>query len=681
MQVETRMFGIYDILPRIKTMEEFDQKIRPLYVIDEYAYSKEAYCEFKRQIQIIAIGAFHSGKMMTHPIRFKFYRNDKKTHTIEFRQFVYNVFMWYPMVELNGIECFDERSILTVENIPRVNSEINRISLAPLLDNSVKRSVVGEYAADIVYDLQSIGVYFGLIMALHFDNGHIFKMYDKYGDLLHPKDYSGLQPDEIEAENKRSEEELIRRIMEDGKDNPFHQIIAGGNPFKTKQLRELLISVSLRPTLDGYVVTKPINNGLIMGALKNPSDVYIDGLAARKPALVNNKDMGDIGYFIKALNILTRTLEVSRRVLDCGTTHFVEYDLKDTDHFALVVGKYMDDGAGDIRMVKKSDTHLIGTKIRVRSAITCCCGQNEVCPTCIGDIITYNWDIAEGFATFITEEYSKDIEQNSLSTKHLIHPIPEVIEFNDEFNKWFELRGDEIYLKYGVPAKEYAMYIEAEEIIKLEEFDDDFTYNNYIDTGRFYIENIKSGDRTEIQIKNNKKFFIRTETFSLIKDGYVPLKELSDEIPVFEISIENNDATRPFKEIKDLFELENKKVDDTSINGIANKMLDLFVEANLKLSIAAAEMGLNRICRKPDNIRERPNFSSIRLPEYQFHSVSKCTEENESVTIGMIYEQLQRQLFRLDLEKRTAPSFIDPFFNEKIYMDPILNQVREEEDD
>lgn len=682
MRVENRMFEIDDVLPRITTIKEFESKIKPLYVIDEYAYSKAAYKEFKRQLTTIAIGAFHRGDMMVHPVQFKFYKDDKKTHTLEFRAFLYNVFLWYPMVELQGIHVFDESSILTTDKIPKVNSEISRISLKPLTDNSVEKTKIGSYAADIVYDLQSIGVYFGLIMALHFDNGHIFKMYDEYGDLLHPKDYSGMQPDEIEEENKKNEKELIRRILADGPDNPFHQITAGGNPFKTKQLRELLMSVSLRPTLDGDVVTKPINNGLIMGALKNPSDKYIDGLAARKPALVNNKDMGDIGYFIKALNILTKTLEVSRHVLDCGTLHLVEYDVKDNDHLMLLAGKYMDDGNDDLRMVKETDTHLIGKKIRVRSAVTCCCGQNEVCATCIGDAITYNWDIAEGFATFITEEYSKDIEQNSLSTKHLIHPIPEIIEFNEFFSDWFELRGDEIYLKDGLTNnKDYAIYIDPEETFKFEEFDDDSTYNNYIDSGKFFIENLKNEERIEIAIKNNKKFFIRTETFALIKDGYVMLKDLAEDIPVFEISISNNDATLPFKEIMGLLDLENKKLDDVSIEGICNRMLDLFVDANLKLAIAAAEMALNRICRKPGDVHTRPNFSGIQLPPYQFYSVGKCNEENESVTVGMIYEQLQRQMSRLDLEKRQAPSFVDPFFMEKVYMDPILDQIREEEED
>lgn len=676
-----RMFEDEHVLPRIKTMEEFEQKIKPLYVIEEYAGSRRQYKEFKKQLQIIAIGSFHKGAFMQHPVKFKFYKEDKDTYELEFRAFLYNVFLWYPMVELQGIHVFGENSIIRPEQLPNINNEITNISLKPLIDNSVRKRIIESYAADIVYDLQSIGVYFALISSLHFDLDHIFYMYDNYGDLLHPKNRDGMQPDEISEENDKNEKLLLKRIREDGVDNPFHQIVCGGNPFKVKQLRELLMSISLRPSLDGNVVTKPINKGLIQGALHNASDKFIDALAARKPQLVNNNDMGDIGYFIKALNILTLTLEVSRRTLDCGSTHFVEYDVKSESHLKLLAGKYIDDGNGDIRMLRENETEYIGKKIRARSAVTCCCGENEVCATCIGDLITYNWDIAEGFATFITEEYSKDIEQNSLSQKHLINPIPEIIEFCKEFDNWFELRGTEIYLKYGVSTKDTAIYIEPEEIFKFEEFDPDTTYNTYIDSGRFFVENLKSGDRVEMSIKNDKKFFIRTETTSIMKNGYVMLKDISDEIPLFEISIENNDATVPFKEIMKLLKWENKKLKDLSINGICNRMLDLFVQANLKLAIAAAEMVLNRICRMPDAVQRRPDFSRKEMPEYHFYSTSKCLEENASPTVGFIFEQLQRQMLRLNIEERNDPSFVDAFWQEKVDMSPILSQVRDDDED
>lgn len=683
---------MYDIdyeVTRISDMEEFKKHIKALYVIDEYASSKERYQAFKEEMTLLCIGSFHSGEMMTYPISFKFYKDDKETFQLEFRAFLYNIYLWFTMVELKGIKAFNKESILVPEKIADINDEIYHISLAPLMENSVNRTKVQKYAADIVYDLSSISVYFGLIMGLHFSDTTFFEMYDNYGDLLVPKDYSNMQPDEIEAENSRMEHELIHRILNDP-DNPFHQIIAGGNPLKIKQLRELLMTVSLRPSLENSVVTRPINNGLIMGALKSPGDVYIDGLAARKPALVNNKDMGDIGYFTKALDTLARTLEVSSLTLDCGSTHYVNYEVKTKGHLKLLAGKYMQDG-DDLRVIKPTDKHLIGKKIPVRSVTTCCCGENEACPTCIGGLIDMNWDISEGFSVFVTEEWSKIVEQSKLSTKHLIHPIPEAILLSDSFSKWFELKGEEIYIKSDISnKKDLVIVIEPEEIYKVEEFDSDSTYNNYIDSGRFFIENTKTNESVEVSSKN-KKFFICMDTLDIMKDGRIPMKELTDDNPVFEISINNNDATRPFTEIMQILDLENKPatsymdpdkiIDYDDIDQISQVLLDLFVEAGIKLNIASVECMLNRICRQPDDVSLRPDFSTEKMPPHHFYSLGKCIEENASPAVGMIYEQLQRQLTRSDLEERNAASYIDPFFEEQVYTSPLTTQLDDEDEE
>lgn len=66
---------------------------------------------------------------------------------------------------------------------------------------------------------------------------------------------------------------------------------------------------------------------------------------------------------------------------------------------------------------------LIGRTIYARSPVTCCCGEDEVCPKCIGLLAVTNSDIAEGVAVYESEEIAKVVEQNILSTKHLLTSI------------------------------------------------------------------------------------------------------------------------------------------------------------------------------------------------------------------------------------------------------------------
>jgi hypothetical protein len=323
----------------------------------------------------------------------------------------------------------------------------------------------------------------------------------------------------------------------------------------------------------------------------------------------------------------------------------------------------------------------VGKKIKVRSAVTCCCGQNRVCPVCVGEIVNYNYDIAKGFSVFITEQWSKDVEQNVLSTKHLLITKSERIEFSDAFNKNFKLEGEEIKLLDGIKnAKELAIFIEPDEIKKVEELDPNSTYNTYIDTGRFYIVNTKTGEMTEASVLNGKKIYIRSETSTILEanNGYIPLKDIDEDQPIFEISINNNPLTKPFYDLIALLDSEKREdMDEVTIDTISQKLLDIFVEGNMNVPVAAGEIVLNRLCRKPNNVQKRPNFGRTRLPDYKFYGLTKVVENNESVTTGMTFEQLERQMTNLDISKRNGTGYFDPMFKEWIDMSP-LHKYREE---
>ena len=508
----------------------------------------------------------------------------------------------------------------------------------------------------------------------------------EYRDMMELKiEDSEMQPIEIEEHLKNVENKMLDKIRADKK-SPFNVLVNVGTGMKSKQLVEFMIMVGLRPTLDNEVVTYPINNSFLINGLNKPSYMFIDALGARKPLLVNNKDMGTVGYFCKTLNLATRSLEISTKQIDCGTNHTVNYIVKSKAHLNLLRGKYIyDEDMDDFKLIDTSDLSLVGKTVKARSVITCCCGENHVCPTCVGEIINYNYDIAHGFGVFITEEWSKDVEQNTLSTKHLLVTVSERIEFSDTFKKFFKLEGEEIKLLDGLKdIKDLSIYVNPDEIKKVEELDPNSTYNTYIETGRFYIINTKTGESQEVSVKNDKVIFIRTESSTLFKqfDGYLPLKEVEEDQPIFEISINNNPLTKPFHELISLLDSENRKgMDEVTIDTISQRVLDLFVEGKLDVPIAGAEFILNRICRRPDNVMKRPNFGRRKMPKYKFYGLSKVVENNESVTTGMSFEQLQRQFTNLLISERNGTGFYDPMFKEDVDMTPIFKYMKEVDED
>ena len=678
------MVDLQTEVPRIKTVKELKEYINPSYVIDKYVESPKGYISFIDRIRNIMRGCIDIEECRTYPIKFKFFKDEKDTHVLPLRSFLYNICIWYPFSLIHDTSFMDSSYILEEEMTPKVNNFVDRKILNVLRDNNVKCSDINKYGARVTDLICGLSIDFSIIMGLHYDERTFQDMYDdpEYREMMELKlDATDMQPIEIEDTLRKVEDRLLTKIKSDKK-NPFAVLAKTGTGMKSKQLVEFMIMVGMRPTLDNEVIAYPINNSFLINGLNKPSYMYIDALGARKPLLVNNKDMGKVGYFCKTLNLATRSIEIDARERDCGTTHLVNYEIKSPAHLRLLRGKYIyDEDMDDFKLIDHNDRSLVGKTVKARSVITCCCGENHVCPTCVGEIINYNYDIKNGFGVFITEEWSKDVEQKTLSTKHLLVTVSERIEFSDTFDKYFKLEGEEIKILDGVRStKDLSIYINPDEIKKVEELDPNSTYNTYIETGRFYIINTKTGEAQEVSVKNDKSIFIRSETSVMLDqyNGYIPLKEIDEDQPVFEISINNNPLTKPFYDLISILDSENRKdMDEVTIDTISQKVLDLFVEGKLDVPIAGAEFILNRICRRPDNVMRRPNFGKKKMPKYKFYGVSKVTENNASITTGMAFEQLSRQFTNLLISERNAPGFYDPMFKEDVDMSRLLSYAKE----
>lgn len=100
---------------------------------------------------------------------------------------------------------------------------------------------------------------------------------------------------------------------------------------------------------------------------------------------------------------------MSKEVSDCGTKHLVEYEIKSKKHLKKLNGKFYklasevekEEKSGklhrkdDFKVINaKTDKKLIGKRVKVRSAVTCCLGD-KVCPKCIGLTAGNNMDIAD----------------------------------------------------------------------------------------------------------------------------------------------------------------------------------------------------------------------------------------------------------------------------------------------
>lgn len=660
-------------IPEINSKKELKEYIKPVYIIEDYLKDDSRYGDLEQAIRNILRGCFHIKECREYPIHFKFYRRDRDEHVLQLRHFLYNIYIWRPFCVLDGLYVLDESFILKAEEIPNINSFINEKVILCFQDYNVDQKIINESVSNILYNLRYISIDFSDIMNLTFSDNDFIQMYEDpvYRDIMKVELSEDAQPVEVEKVLNQHQDRLIQKLKQD-KENPVGVMLRANSGVKAKQLAEFLISIGMKPTLTGEVMPIPIQTSSLIGGLSKPSYQYIDAVGARKPLIMNNKSMGKAGYFGKKVSELCKTVVMSTNTLDCGSTHLIKYELKSKKYLSKLNGKFYKldpDSDDDYRVLSPRDTDLIGKTIYARGAQTCSCGRNSICARCIGTISNLNWDIASGLGVFESQELTKELEQKILSGKHLLTTRSETIEFSEEFYKYFSLSVGEITLSEMGDFKDLALYVVPEEIAKIEEFDNDSTYNTYISTGRFFIKNLKTKEDTEIRILQDKEIYITEETTKQLRDnnGLMKLKDIDDSTQIFEVIILNNELTKPLYDLMSLLDSDKKEgFDEITIDTISQRFLDIIIESGISASMVSGEILLNRLIRKPDDVMSRPDFSLDKMPEYYIYTVTKVLENNESVTVGLGFENLKRQLTNSNLDRRTSPSFMDAFFKEKL---------------
>lgn len=674
-------FDLVTDVPVIHNREELAQWLRPLYIIDDILVDDDTYNNMRSCILNLVRGSFTIRACREYPIKFKFNKKDKEEYQLELRDFLINLILFEPFIELYGLNVLDKSYIFDCKTgIPNIENYINNKIILTLKDYQVKNTYLNIRISNVIYNLRMISVDFSQILGLNFN---IFTFADMYSsnteirDIMETKFDESLQPYEIEAQLKELQNREMQ-IYKDLPDNELGAILRSATGVKPKQFTEFTIAGGLKPTIDGYTIPEVIQNSILIGGLDRPSYFYIDAGGANKSLIMNKRVMGSAGYFGKLVSLLTRTLSMDTEISDCGNPHLIEIELKSNTHLKRCDGKYFKVNKNDIDysvLNYEKHKHLVGKKIYIRSAITCGLG-NHVCAKCIGIQALTNADIANGVSTFYSEEVTKVVEQNILSTKHLLETFSEIIKFNDNFYKFFTLIGGEIMPVLQVEDEDkdiddYAIYINPDDINKVDEYEDDSLFNNFLPDAKFVIRNINNPKEEDIPIElEDKELFISKDVMKDIykNNGYIYFSELNEDMKLFEINIQNKELTKP---LYDLMDLINKKKDNDNetIDSMLQQFLDLMVTAKISASIVAGEVIINRLIKDVNDPYVRPDFSQEIMPKYQIKTVKNALTKNKSPLIGLSSENLKKQLLDDELyTTRYEESYVDPLFKETISM-------------
>lgn len=222
---------------------------------------------------------------------------------------------------------------------------------------------------------------------------------------------------------------IVKKTLLDGTSLPDNPISLAARS-KLVNINQVLQCVSARGFLtdtDSHLFYKPVLRGYVHG-MRSFHDSLIESRSAAKSLIFSKTPLQQAEYFSRRLQLMSQVVK-NLHYGDCGTDRYTLWpvrgaktengELKRPGDLKMLVGKKYIDDNGNLRTIKGSDKHLIGTTIKMRTAIHCAHPDPYgICSTCFGELslsVPEGTNIGQMCCTSLAQKSS----QNVLSVKHL----------------------------------------------------------------------------------------------------------------------------------------------------------------------------------------------------------------------------------------------------------------------
>ena len=684
------------VLPVIRCIADCEREFPDVITISRYD-TYEKYDDLYYKIYYAICACAEIPECVSYKIKFKFYPDRDEIYELSMPKLLLNMNSWRPLIELNSIQKYYRNQIEVMDEsfiVGIMMSNSLRLGLeskvAQVLDDyGIHFDRISELIEVVIERYQEASIEFAMIdqhSIMTFESVFLndYKNSEKIHELNNLVIDQSLQTSEVEDLLKKKTNELL---FEMGKTkNPIWYVSKAGNHIKQKQIQELYISFGQIPDVSGNVIPYTMQgNGFSTGYV-DPTTYYIAATGARLSSIMNKEHMGEAGYLSRNLILLSRTLTLSNTVFDCGTKHLLPLTVTDSTFLHRLENKWYCENEGEpLKLIHYADCkHLIGKRIKIRSLLTCACGD-EVCHVCYGRDSHLVMNMP-GMAIYNTEVYSEPVSQNILSTKHLLFTAATKISFSESFHRYFKYNAGDVYIKDqdewddSFDPTDYSIRIEDCNCIPINQQDmqEYNTFGNHIESP-FFIYNNKTKEYTKIEIINYESMFIDAvsmKNFKVVSDKKseggrkyydIPLAVLSNDLEgrLLSIDIKNNGLTDNLYMIMDLLGKNAAKYDDYSV--LAQDFFESIMHAGINCRIVQSEIILNRLIRDAEDIYKRPDFKQFKLPPYKILNLNQALLNTKAPTVGLSYQELKRQLLSDDIyETKDGSSYLDNMYADKI---------------
>lgn len=594
--------------------------------------------------------------------------------------YVINLIMWRPCIKLN-IQ-WDESFVFDCSNITQsvIKDYLDNVYIRPYRMKVDDIRTLNLEMAKVIEKLKLFCEDFGVILGITYNFYQLHELVKNNPralELFNTKIPDGLQQSEIEDFAKEKLNELVDILKQS--DTGFAPLLNSGAGINIGQLQELMVVIANKPDLNGNTYPVPINTNIMFGGLDKPSHYALDSSAGKKAMIMNKKYTGNSGYFARKLNLLNSDTVLDQHTEDCGTKHLLPIKVVNKEILKRLEGRYYKSSKKSIilKVVKITDTFLIGKTIYLRSPIYCL--GDKICKKCYGELYNINREINIGMiaATIINSRFT----QNILSSKHLLKTKSMTITFDGKFYDYLSLTSNEISKK-DVVINEKDLYIHIKmsdiETDLMDEYDENdesvpLSIAEEVTCEKIYICSEVNGYINKLlKVKENNSMSLKcTEYMRKLINKYdrkngiimIPLDQIDEDEVLFSIDVANHELTKTLNAVKNLLE-KKEHLGCKSIREMAQKFNELLIDGKIYSHSVHAEIICRNLLRSTTDILERPDFSE-KNPKYQILTLQKALMTNPSPIISLSYERLDAQLKTALTYRKFKPSILDKLFMAK----------------
>jgi hypothetical protein len=392
--------------------------------------------------------------------------------------------------------------------------------------------------------------------------------------------------------------------------------------------------------VDSTIFPKPVMTGYIHG-MRSLYASMIESRAAALSLMNTTKPLQDSEYFSRRQQLVCMNIR-NLHMCDCGSQNYLLWNVrgerydgatKINSDLETIAGKfYMDDESGQLKIIQKSDAHLIGKTIRMRS-VTAGCNHpdpNGVCYVCYGET-GLALPIGSNLGHTACVTMTAILGQLILSTKHYLSSASvEGINMNSKpIERKFltsESNGNTFYLNEKLKGKKIKIYVNTEDAKGLPDLRlvQDVNQVNLERTSQFElvlisVDDGKYQEQTTLDVKvQHRAASLSSEMLAYLKvKGFEIVKDTRDTRYEFDMS--EWDFSKP------LFVLPMRQFNMSNHQGEIAKMLESTAEEMERRSKYV--MPTNMLVEFHDLVNRRLNVNVSVLDTIIYSTMVVDTDE------------------------------------------------------